>query len=121
MVIPTPVSVSFAPGHTVAVDTAATAETALPTPTVSRAVALQPDVVPVTVYMVVAVTVVVTELPTVALRPVEGAQVYEVAPDTESVEAPVVPQRKTLEEPSVSAGVAFTVMVRVTEHPVAET
>jgi hypothetical protein len=58
------------PAHTVAELTVT--ESAPPIVTVEVAVPSQPEVVPVTVYVVVAAGVAVTTEPVVALKPVEG-------------------------------------------------
>lgn len=51
---------------------------------------LQPPVVPVTVYVVVVAGFAVTVEPVVALSPVAGLQVYEVAPEAVNVVLPPV-------------------------------
>ena len=60
------------------------------TVTVTLVVPVQPDVVPVTVYMVVDAGLAVTVAPVVELRPVAGDQLYVVAPDAVRLTEPPV-------------------------------
>jgi hypothetical protein len=80
------------------------------TVTTAVLVDVQLPVIPVTTYVVVEAGVAVTTDPLVALNPVEGDQLYEVAPDAVSV---AVPPEQTLAELTVTVGVGLTVTVAV--------
>ena len=73
--------------------------------------AVQVPVVPTIVYVVVTVGLAVTLAPVVALNPVEGDQLYVVAPaEVKVVEAPL----QIVGEFTVTVGVGFTVTTEVT-------
>jgi len=81
--------------------------------TVVVAVEEQPAIVPVTVYVVVDVGFAVTEAPDVADSPVDGDQVYVVAPEAvKVVEFPE--QTETADGLTVTTGMTLTVTVEVT-------
>jgi hypothetical protein len=73
------------------------------------AVALQPEVVPVTEYVVVEVGLAVTLAPDVAESPVDGVQVYVVPPV--AVNAVDDPLQIATPEPAAILGSALTVAV----------
>jgi hypothetical protein len=79
-----------------------------PNVTVADAEPSQPEVVPVTVYMVVTDGFAVTVLPVVALSPAEGVQEYVVAPVAVRVADPPL---QIVGEFTVTTGKRFTVTV----------
>ena len=81
------------------------------TVTVEVAVAVQPAAeAPVIVYTVVVVGLAVTLVPVVPLNPVDGLQVYELAPDAVNV---VEAFLQIVAEFTVTVGLGFTVTVEV--------
>ena len=86
--------------------------------TVTVSVALQPAIVAVTVYVVVAATLAIEVSHTVQLRPADGAHEFVVPPDVEAISI-LVPPHDAGVAVSVNEGVALTVSIIEVVQPVA--
>ena len=90
----------------------------LPTDTVKLAVFVQPfPSVPVTVYVVVAVAVLVTGVPVVELRPVTGLHTYVDAPPAVRLIAVLLHTDTSPDVLIVGSVVIVTVTMAVSVHP----
>lgn len=121
VVAPLPVSVVELPEHIVGGAAVAPTVGVAFTVTVTVAEPVQPPVLPVTVYVVVAEGLATTEEPVAALSPVDGLHEYVVAPPAVSVVE--FPLHIEVEGETVTVGVGETVTVAVAvpgHCPVAE-